>query len=337
MLGRMKTLLSWSTGKDSAWALHLLRQRDDVEVVGLVTTINAAFDRVAMHGVRRALVEAQAEAAGLPLHVLPIPYPCPNETYEAVMGEFVARQVAEGVQAMAFGDLFLEDIRRYRETKLAGTGIAPLFPVWGIETAQAGTRHDRRGLVAHIACLDPRKLPASLAGRRFDPRPARRSCRPVSTRAPRTASSTPLLSAGPMFRRPIPITVGEPVTRDGFVFCDLVPMPLAALRGESLRSAATWRASSPLAEMLGQSARERASKARRQPDRQRHRDRVRARPARLAGGAQPRVRLSGRRRRAAGADGAEIQGRGLAAPRSTRACRRSCARACRSIASTARR
>ena len=118
----MRTLLSWSTGKDSAWALHVLRQQPDVDVVGLVTTINAAFDRVAMHGVRRSLVEAQAEAAGLPLHLLEIPYPCPNAEYERIMGAFVARQVAEGIEAMAFGDLFLEDIRRYREGKLAGTG-----------------------------------------------------------------------------------------------------------------------------------------------------------------------------------------------------------------------
>jgi uncharacterized protein (TIGR00290 family) len=220
--GRMKTLLSWSTGKDSAWALHLLRQRDDVELVGLVTTINAAFDRVAMHGVRRALVEAQAEAAGLPLHVLPIPYPCPNETYEAVMGEFVARQVADGVEAMAFGDLFLEDIRRYREEKLAGTGIVPLFPVWGIETAKLARDMIGAGLVAHIACLDPRKVPASLAGRRFDLDLLAELPAGVDPCAENGEFHT-FASAGPMFRRPIPITVGEPVTRDGFVFCDLVP------------------------------------------------------------------------------------------------------------------
>jgi uncharacterized protein (TIGR00290 family) len=218
----MKTLLSWSTGKDSAWALHLLRQRDDVEVVGLFTTINAAFDRVVMHGVRRALVEAQAEAAGLPLHMLPIPYPCPNETYEAVMGAFVARQVAEGVQAMAFGDLFLEDIRRYRETKLAGTGIAPLFPVWGIDTPKLARDMIGAGLVAHIACLDPRKLPACLAGRRFDLDLLSELPAGIDPCAENGEFHT-FACAGPMFRRPIPICVGEPVTRDGFVFCDLVP------------------------------------------------------------------------------------------------------------------
>jgi uncharacterized protein (TIGR00290 family) len=218
----MRTLLSWSTGKDSAWALHLLRQRADFELVGLVTTINAAFDRVAMHGVRRVLVEAQAEAADLPLHVLPIPYPCPNETYEAVMREFVARQVAEGVQAMAFGDLFLEDIRRYRETKLAGTGITPLFPVWGIDTARLARDMIGAGLVAHIACLDPRKLPAGLAGRRFDLDLLSELPAGVDPCAENGEFHT-FACAGPMFRHPIPITVGEPVTRDGFVFCDLVP------------------------------------------------------------------------------------------------------------------
>ena len=221
--GPMKTLLSWSTGKDSAWALHLLRQRDDIELVGLVTTINAAFDRVAMHGVRRSLVEAQAEAAGLPLHVLPIPYPCPNETYEAVMGEFVARQVAEGVEAMAFGDLFLEDIRRYREAKLAGTGIAPLFPVWGIDTGKLARDMIGAGLVAHIACFDPRKLPASLAGRRFDLDLLAELPTGVDPCAENGEFHT-FASAGPMFSRAIPISVGERVTRDGFVFCDLVPM-----------------------------------------------------------------------------------------------------------------
>ena len=121
----MRALLSWSSGKDSAWALHMLRHRGEMEVIGLFTTINAAFDRVAMHGVQRELVEAQAEAAGLPLHVLEIPNPCPNTEYERVMGAFVAEQVAAGVEAMAFGDLFLEDIRRYREARLAGTGIVP--------------------------------------------------------------------------------------------------------------------------------------------------------------------------------------------------------------------
>jgi uncharacterized protein (TIGR00290 family) len=218
----MRTLLSWSTGKDSAWSLHVLRQRPDVTVVGLVTTINAAFDRVAMHGVRRALLEAQAEAAGLPLHVLEIPYPCPNADYERIMGAFVAEQAAEGIEAMAFGDLFLEDIRRYRETKLAGTGIAPLFPLWGSATGRLARDMIAGGLEAYVTCVDPRKMPASFAGRRFD----------LDLLADLPAGVDPcaengefhtFASAGPMFARPIAVRTGEIVTRDGFVFCDVMP------------------------------------------------------------------------------------------------------------------
>jgi uncharacterized protein (TIGR00290 family) len=226
-IAAMRTLLSWSTGKDSAWALHVLRQRGDVTVVGLVTTINEAFDRVAMHGVRRELLEAQAEAAGLPLHVLPIPYPCPNEEYERIMGAFVARAAAEGVEAFAFGDLFLEDIRRYRETRLASTGIAPLFPLWGLNTARLARDMIAGGLKAYVACVDPRKLPTDFAGRRFD----------LDLLADLPADVDPCAEngefhtfacAGPMFSRAIPMRVGETVTRDGFVFCDLVPSPHAS-------------------------------------------------------------------------------------------------------------
>jgi len=220
----MRTLLSWSTGKDSAWSLHVLRQRRDVRVVGLVTTINAAFDRVAMHGVRRALAVAQAEAAGLPLHVLPIPYPCPNEDYERIMGAFVAEQAAAGVEAMAFGDLFLEDIRRYRETKLAGTGIAPLFPLWGIETAKLAREMIDGGLEARITCVDPRKLPTSFAGRRFDAALLADLPAGVDPCAENGEFHT-FCCAGPMFQRPIAVALGEVVTRDGFVFCDLVQIP----------------------------------------------------------------------------------------------------------------
>jgi len=218
----MRTLLSWSSGKDSAWALHSLRQRGDVEVVGLVTTINSAFDRVAMHGVRRSLIEAQAAAAGLPLHVLEIPYPCPNAQYERIMGDFVAQQAAAGIEAMAFGDLFLEDIRRYREEKLAGSGIAPIFPLWGIETGTLARAMVDGGLEAYIACLDPRKLPEKLAGRRFDAALLAELPDGVDPCAENGEFHT-FAAAGPMFRAPIAVEAGEVVTRDGFVFCDLVP------------------------------------------------------------------------------------------------------------------
>jgi uncharacterized protein (TIGR00290 family) len=221
-IAAMRTLVSWSTGKDSAWTLHALRRRPDVTVVGLVTTINEAFDRVAMHGVRRALLQAQTEAAGLPLHVLPIPNLCPNEAYERIMGAFVAGQAAEGVEAFAFGDLFLEDIRRYREEKLAGTGIAPLFPLWGLDTGRLARDMIAGGLEAYVTCVDPKKLPARFAGRRFD----------LDFLAELPAGVDPCAEngefhsfacAGPMFARPIEVEVGETVTRDGFVFCDLVP------------------------------------------------------------------------------------------------------------------
>jgi len=222
MYRAMRTLLSWSTGKDSAWALYVLRQRPDVTLVGLLTTVNAAFGRVAMHAVRRALLEAQAEAAGLPLHVLEIPHPCPNTDYERIMGAFVAEQAAAGVAAMAFGDLFLEDIRRYREAKLAGTGIAPLFPLWGIDTAVLARRMIGGGLEAYVTCVDPQKLPTSFAGRRFD----------LGLLADLPADVDPCAEngefhtfacSGPMFTRPIAVKTGEVVTRDGFVFCDVMP------------------------------------------------------------------------------------------------------------------
>jgi len=218
----MRTLLSWSTGKDSAWALHVLRRRPDVNVVGLVTTINEAFDRVAMHGVRRALLEAQADVVGLPLHVLPIPHPCPNETYERIMGTFVARQAAEGVEGVAFGDLFLEDIRRYREARLAGSGIAPLFPLWGLDTARLARDMIAGGLEAYITCVDPKKLPARFAGRRFDLDLLAELPAGVDPCAENGEFHT-FASAGPMFSRPIEVAAGETVVRDGFVFCDLTP------------------------------------------------------------------------------------------------------------------
>jgi uncharacterized protein (TIGR00290 family) len=219
----MRTLLSWSTGKDSAWSLHVLRQSPDVEVVGLFTTVNAAFDRVAMHAVRRKLLEAQAAAAGLPLSVIEIPWPCPNEAYEARLGAFVAEQKAQGIAAMAFGDLFLEDIRAYREAKLDGTGIAPLFPLWGRETGALAREMIAGGLEAHLTCVDPRKLPASFAGRAFD----------ASLLADLPDGIDPCgengefhtcVHAGPMFRHAIDVRLGAIEDRDGFVFADLLPV-----------------------------------------------------------------------------------------------------------------
>lgn len=219
----MQTWLSWSSGKDSAWCLEVLRRGGEHEVTGLFTTVNTQFDRVAMHAVRRTLLEAQAKAAGLPLHVIDIPYPCPNADYERIMGAFVAEAQAQGVAAMAFGDLFLDDIRAYRERQLADTGIAPLFPLWGRDTRKLASEMIDGGLVAHLTCVDPRKLNRAFAGRRFD----------HALLADLPAGIDPcgengefhtFVSAGPMLHEAVPIRAGEVVERDGFVFADMMPV-----------------------------------------------------------------------------------------------------------------
>lgn len=219
----MRTLLSWSTGKDSAWSLHVLRQWPDVEVLGLFTTVNAAFDRVAMHAVRRNLLEAQAAAAGLPLHVIEIPWPCPNEAYETALGAFVAAQKAQGIAAMAFGDLFLEDIRAYREAKLDGSGIAPLFPLWGRDTGALAREMIAGGLKAHLTCVDPKKLPASFAGRSFDAALLADLPEGVDPCGENGEFHT-CVFAGPMFKHAIDVRLGSIEDRDGFVFADLLPV-----------------------------------------------------------------------------------------------------------------
>jgi len=218
----MKTLLSWSTGKDSAWSLHVLRQTPGVEVAGLFTTVNAAFDRVAMHAVRRKILEAQAAVAGLALHVIEIPWPCPNEAYEARLGDFVAAQKSEGVAAMAFGDLFLQDIRAYREAKLEGSGIAPLFPLWGRDTGALAREMIAGGLKAHLTCVDPKKLSPSFVGRAFDAALLADLPEGVDPCGENGEFHT-CVSAGPMFASPIEVRLGEVHERDGFVFADLVP------------------------------------------------------------------------------------------------------------------
>lgn len=219
---RPKALLSWSSGKDAAWALHVLRKAGEVEVVGLLTTTNAAFDRVAMHGVRASLLEAQAEAAGLPLWKVPLPWPCPNEAYEALMAQACARAAAEGIEAMAFGDLFLEDVRDYRIQKLAGTGLQPLFPLWGRDTATLAREMMAGGLKATLTCVDPRVLDPSFAGRDFDGQMLADLPAAVDPCGERGEFHT-CVWGGPMFHHPLAVSRGEVVARDGFVFADLVP------------------------------------------------------------------------------------------------------------------
>src|SRR5438046_9132073 len=164
----IKCLVSWSSGKDSAWMVHVLRQRGDVRIAGLLTTINESARRVAMHAVRVDVVQAQAGALGLPLWMIPIPSPCPNEVYEQAMGEAVARAAGEGFTHVAFGDLFLEDVRRYREERLAGTGLPPLFPVWSLPTGPLAQQMLASGLEAIITCVDPRQIDRQFCGRRYD-------------------------------------------------------------------------------------------------------------------------------------------------------------------------
>lgn len=221
--GRPRALLAWSSGKDSAWALHRLRQQDDVEVVGLLTTFNEAADRVAMHAVRRELVEAQAEAAGLPLRTVLLPWPCSNEVYEARMAAAVAEARAEGITYMAFGDLFLEDVRDYRVRKLAGSGIEPLFPVWGspADTPALAREMLAAGLQAVLTCVDPRQLDGGFVGRRYHASLLADLPPGVDPCGEKGEFHT-FCFAGPMFSRLIPVRTGEAVTRDGFCFADLV-------------------------------------------------------------------------------------------------------------------
>ena len=217
-----RVLLSWSSGKDAAYALHRLRADPDVEVAGLLTTLNGTFDRVAMHGVRAQLLEAQAEAAGLPLWKVPLPWPCSNEAYEAAMAEACTRAAAEGITAVAFGDLFLEDVRAYREARLAGTGLAPLFPLWGEDTARLAREMIASGLKATLVCVDPRVLDARFAGRAFDAALLADLPAGVDPCGERGEFHT-FAWDGPMFRQPVTVAPGETVPRDGFVFADLVP------------------------------------------------------------------------------------------------------------------
>lgn len=219
-----KTLLSWSSGKDSAWALHVLRRQTDLEIVGLVTTINEVHQRVAIHGVRRELLERQAEAVELPLQIVDLPSPCSNDDYESAMRSLISEARGSGVECMAFGDLFLQDIRRYREEKMAGTGITPLFPLWEMDTRQLAGEMIGRGLRAYVSCLDPKKVPVSCAGREFNDE-LLRNLPPEVDPCGENGEFHTFAFDGPMFARPLRIAPGEVVTRDGFVYADLMFAP----------------------------------------------------------------------------------------------------------------
>jgi uncharacterized protein (TIGR00290 family) len=221
---RQNVLLSWSSGKDSAWALHVLRQQADIEVVGLLTTINEAFDRVAMHAVRRELVEAQAAAAGLPLIPVMLPYPCSNEVYEGRMKAAIAEAKSNGVTHIAFGDLFLEDIREYRLRLLEGSGVEPLFPIWTTaeDTPDLARRMLGAGLRAVLTCVDPKQLDERFVGRQFDEKLLAELPAEVNPCGERGEFHT-FCYRCPEFNIEIPVIVGDILEREGFWFADLHP------------------------------------------------------------------------------------------------------------------
>jgi uncharacterized protein (TIGR00290 family) len=223
-----RILLSWSGGKDSAWALHLLRQQSQYEVVALLTTLNQQFHRVAMHGFREELLDLQAASIGLPLWKVDLPFPCSNADYESRMSAVCDRAIAEGIHGIAFGDLFLEDIRAYRIANLAPTGLEPIFPVWtadlGITTAELARQMIASGLRAHLTCIDPRALDASFAGRIFDADLLAALPPQVDPCGERGEFHT-FVFAGPIFSRTISVLPAETVARDNFIYAELLPAP----------------------------------------------------------------------------------------------------------------
>ncbi len=216
-----RILLSWSSGKDSAWSLHVLRQRAEHHVIGLLTTFNESANRVAMHAVRRELVEKQAEAAGLSLWPVPLPWPCSNEQYELLMAQACAKAVAAGITGIAFGDLFLEDVRAYRVRQLTGTGLEPIFPLWGLPTRPLAEEMIAFGLRAKLTCVDTEKLDARFVGREFDA-PLLSDMPEVVDPCGERGEFHSFVYAGPMFKTGLRVSAGEKVVRDQFVFIDLL-------------------------------------------------------------------------------------------------------------------
>lgn len=217
--GMKRVLLSWSSGKDSAWALEKLRRDPQIQVCGLLTTLNSEFDRVAMHGTRRAVLEAQAGAAKLPLWVVPLPWPCTTDEYERCMANVCRRAIEQSIQAIAFGDLFLEEVRAYREKQLEGTGLEPLFPLWQIPTDELAMQMIAGGLRARVACVDTKQISAEFAGREFDER-LLHELPPHADPCGERGEFHTCAYAGPMFSGHITLERGEIVNRDGFVFAD---------------------------------------------------------------------------------------------------------------------
>jgi len=220
-LSTPKALIAWSSGKDSAWALHEVRRAGEYDIVGALTTVTETFQRVSMHGVREEILRAQHDAIGLPPVIVPIPYPCPNEIYEARMASALDEAKRQGVTHVIFGDLFLEDVRAYREQKLAGTGITPLFPLWQRPTDALARGMIAAGVETYLVCVDLKQLPKTFAGRRFDDA-LLAELPPSADPCGEKGEFHSCVVAGPMFSRRIDVTVGETIERDGFAYTDLI-------------------------------------------------------------------------------------------------------------------
>lgn len=221
-MARPKALIAWSSGKDSAWALHEARRSGDYDIVGALTTVTDTFERVSMHGVREELLRAQCEAAGLPSITVRIPFPCSNDIYEAKMAAAMQDALAGGVTHVIFGDLFLEDLRAWREAKLAAIGVTAVFPIWMRPTDVLAREMIAAGVEAHLAVVDLKKLPAGFAGRRFDAALLGDLPGGIDP-CGENGEFHSFVSAGPMLSQKIPVSVGETVEREGFAFADLVP------------------------------------------------------------------------------------------------------------------
>ncbi len=220
---KKNTLLSWSSGKDSAWALHLLQQYPRVEILGLFAVMNQKYNRVSMHATRLKMLERQADAVGRPLQTINLPDPCTSEQCDAIMRQFVRESAAKGIECMAFGDLFLEDVRKYREKQLKGTGIEPVFPLWAIPTRELAEQMLSTGLDAYVSSVDLKKLPSRFAGRKWSREliaELPQDCDPCGE----NGEIHTVIVGGPMFRRPIQISVGKIVERNGFAYADIIPM-----------------------------------------------------------------------------------------------------------------
>ncbi|MFH1022411.1 MAG: ATP-binding protein [Planctomycetota bacterium] len=220
---KKKALLSWSSGKDSAWALHLLQQDPRIEILGLFTVMNQKYSRVSMHATRLEMLQRQAEAVGLPIETISIPDPCTNEQCDAIMRHFITASANKRIECMAFGDLFLEDIRKYRENQLKGTGIEPLFPLWKIPTNELAERMLSAGLEAYVSSVDLKKLPSRFAGQKWSRDMIAefpKDCDPCGE----NGEIHTVVAGGPMLRKTIPTRVGDIVIRNGFAYADIIPM-----------------------------------------------------------------------------------------------------------------